>query len=293
MDFVLEHKKAFILGISLIIIILLGTLTYKAPNSVNKPQRNDNIFDNTISNEVISIDNNNMNFEKNDFEIADTVTNILGDTTKYSHLGKAFFEIVEDYQDDYKNIIKDFYTQATIKEGSSMLYLQESNYSQFNIPKTDSIVQPYDQPITISLAILNKNYLPEEEDATLEEKSRYLSKNINQLVEDYKEDLPGLSKNSKFHYKITGMTIRTEGDIRPRLVKVSINNQKALTFELDNTDRYQLLELNTTQNNISKPVSITITVTDTYNNSDEEGKELKIDEIRFGIESNIPQSGQE
>ena len=77
---------------------------------------------------------------------------------------------------------------------------------------------------------------------------------------------------------------------KPKQIKITINNSKTQTYTLNNIDKYQLVDLDYTQNNITKPINIKIEILSSYDNIfNSNDTSLYIEDIQFGIDSNLPQ----
>ena len=74
---------------------------------------------------------------------------------------------------------------------------------------------------------------------------------------------------------------------RAKKIKVTVNGEKEYTFDLKDTNKIQIFDLDYKQNNIEKPVNIEVEVLEQY-----EGKtsqDVYISDFGCSISSNIPQ----
>lgn len=263
-------KRTIALLLIVFIIIILGIITYESPNS--KPDIIDvSELNNTITTDI-SIDEN-----------------ISEESPIEENLREYNLTIPEEYNSNPDEYINKYYTEGTIIGDTTKLYIQESNYSQFNTNKTSLEISPYTTPITIDVALLNSIYLSDE-NTTLKEHVTYQNSKLKEILKYYSDIKQTDITKQKTYYKITGMLIVTDTNIKPKQVKITINNSQSKTYTLNDTDKYQLIDLDYTQNNISKPVNIKIEVLSTYeNSSDSTDTSLYIEDIKLGIDSNLPQ----
>ena len=70
---------------------------------------------------------------------------------------------------------------------------------------------------------------------------------------------------------------------RAKKIKVTVNNDKEYIFELEDTNKPQLFDMNVIQNDMSTPMIIDIEVQETYKGL--KSDDIYITEIGFGYES--------
>lgn len=167
-----------------------------------------------------------------------------------------------------------------------------SNYARYCYPDNEKndLDSKYTKIITYDIAIFNEAYFDGYYDLETCVKNQY-----NKLVvkKDYGhyENIP-----KSFYYEIPNMFIMNgnnenekeyKNNSRAKKIKVTINKEKEYNFELKDTNRVQVFDIDYKQNNIEKPVNIEVEVLEKYKG--EKTEDIFISDIQFGIESNIPQ----
>lgn len=259
-------KKAILMLLLVFVIILLGIITYENPNKepVLIP----------IEDESITTEIDETLLEENIYTEEDTLYDIT---------------IPEKYAENESEFYNKYYTKGNLLGDSTGVYIQESNYPQLNTYKSTIDKRAYDSTITIDVGLLNSIYMSDET-TTLAEHITNQNNKLNEILNYYSEINPDIKSDQKCYYKINGMMLVTNDERKPKKIKVTINDSKPQTFTLNNIDKYQLLDLNYTQDNIEKPVSIKVDIISSYNNTiNPDDPHLYIEDITFGIESNLPQ----
>lgn len=259
-------KKAILMILLVFVIILLGIITYENPNK--EP-------------EIIPVNSGTITTEIDETLLEETLP--IEEDTLYD------VTIPEKYAENESEFYNKYFTEGNLLGDSTGLYIQESNYPQLNTYKTSLDKRAYDSTITIDVGLLNSTYMSDET-TTLAEHITNQNKQLDDILTYYAEINQTTKQDQKCYYKINGMMIVTNDERKPKKIKVTINDSKPQTFTLNNTDKYQLLDLDYTQDNIEKPVSVKIDIISSYNNTvNPDDPHLYIEDITFGIESNLPQ----
>lgn len=74
---------------------------------------------------------------------------------------------------------------------------------------------------------------------------------------------------------------------RAKKIRVTVNNDKKYTFNLKDTNKVQVFDINYKQNTVKKPVEMKVEVLDTYEG--DKSNDIYISDLQFTMESNIPQ----
>lgn len=258
-------KKAILMILLVFVIILLGIITYENPN---------------IEPELLPIPENIV------LEVDET---LLEDTSIAEEDSLYDVTIPDAYAEDESKFYDKYYTEGNLFGDATGYYIQESNYPQLNTFKTTKEKRTYDSTINIDVGLLNSIYMSEES-TTLAEHVTYQNNKLPEILEHYSKISQNKILDQKCYYKINGMMIVTNDERKPKKIKITINDSKPQTVTLNNTDKYQLIDLNYTQDNIAKPVSIKIDIISSYNNTvNPDDPHLYIEDVTFGIESNLPQ----
>ena len=258
-------KKAILMILLVFVIILLGIITYENPN---------------IKPELIPVDENTI-LEEDETLLEDTV--ITEEDSLYD------VTIPETYTEDNSKFYDKYYTAGNLLGDATGYYIQESNYPQLNTFKTTEDKRAYDSTINIDVGLLNSIYMSDES-TTLAEHITHQNNKLPEILSYYSNINQNIQQDQKCYYKINGMMIVTNDERKPKKIKITINDSKPQTVTLNNTDKYQLIDLNYTQDNIEKPVSVKIDIISSYNNTvNPDDPYLYIEDVTFGIESNLPQ----
>ena len=249
-------KKKFLIYIAIFIIILIGCLSYKAPTKSEFVQVPENII--IPEEELIEAD---VPYEWN-------------------------IPIPKEFENNPDEYLNKYYTDATLLGGTTRVIVQESNYNQFNSYKETDDLIPYSSPININICTFNELYMSDN-NTYLSDHIKYQNDHLNEMLTYYSRLNSNVKKDQKCIYKLTGMLIVTEENNKPEKIRVTINNQSFQEFVLNPETNYNTFDLDYTQENISKPISIKIEVLSTFNNTDINNVIIK--DIEFGIDSNIPQ----
>lgn len=258
-------KKAILMILLVFVIILLGIITYENPN---------------IEPELLPVAENTV-LEEDETLLEDTV--ITEEDSLYD------VTIPEAYAEDISKFYDKYYTEGNLLGDATGYYIQESNYPQLNTFKTTTDKRAYDSTINIDVGLLNSIYMSDEA-TTLTEHITNQNNKLDEILTYYAEINQTTKQDQKCYYKINGMMIVTNDERKPKKIKITINDSKPQTVTLNDTDKYQLIDLNYTQDNIEKPVSVKIDIISSYNNTvNPDDPHLYIEDITFGIESNLPQ----
>ena len=195
--------------------------------------------------------------------------------------------------------------------------LVESNYAQYDWDieydedgnALKKPLQKYSDIINIKLGMVNYTCLEnfgrentildengnviERKESTIEEELEY---QYNEFTTNWNDYYYGEEKfEDKLYFKITGMTLMNGNNIseedyynnaRAKKIKVTFNGEKEEIINLSDTMQAQFIDLEYLQNDISKPVDITVEVLETY--AGNTSNDTYIADIQFGINSNIP-----
>jgi len=276
--------KTYILTIIIVILICTGFIYAKLDEQEKK---NEIVSQNTNKLEQIESEYEEENREEvNEEEIiknelnegfvdysndTENLEDEVGETIKPEN--SLEYSILKEY--DYSGY-KNYCTEYMFRGDSAAWEVVENNYDSSNNIK----IGKYTNPIEYKVAVLNES-AEYDDSMTLDEK---VTKMWNAIKDDefYNTD----------KYKVNGISIMNGNNngeedyynnARAKKIKVTINNEEEHIFELIDTNSPQVFELGIAQQDISKPMEITVEVLEIY--SGRTSDNIYINEIGFGIET--------
>lgn len=183
---------------------------------------------------------------------------------------------------------------------STEISISNSNYKQYDLTSKKGELKPYKDIIKIQKAVANggclQNLDTPNKEYTINEKISYQNDEFKNNWNNYCYGEEKFEDTSLF-FKITGMTVMNGNNTstenynsyaRAKKIKVIFNNgEQEEIINLLDTIEAQFIDLSYTQNDISKPIDISIEVLETYNGNS--SNDIYLADIQFGITSNIPQ----
>lgn len=156
-----------------------------------------------------------------------------------------------------------------------------SNYARYCYPDnlSNDLSAKYTQKIKYSIAEFNEMYYEGNYD-------------LKTLVKNQYEKI----KDKNYYYEIPKILIMNGNNAskeeytnnsRAKKIKVTVNGEKEYTFDLKDTNKVQVFDLNYKQNTIEKPVEVEVEVLETY--SGEKSDDVYISDFQCAITSSIPQ----
>lgn len=266
----------------------------KIDKNISKAMLKTKFKDINTTEKIVRFNSNNIKWEE--YGIYEQVMSRLkGDIEYYGFLKlgargqKTECSICNNYLEkdiDMENIVKVIYDDE-----------QETNYEQYKYPEMgdnanfDSIepykIEKYTNVIQFKLAKIGGKYLLDSFENAF--------KNFDiQTDEQYRllESKYNLSP-TKFYYSIDKMIFMNgkntskeeyENNSRVKKIKVTINNEKEYIFDIEDTNKVQILNLDYKQG-IEKPINVEIEVLEAYNGK--KSKDIYISDILFNFSSNL------
>ena len=305
----------FIIILGMLIIVVLGCIIYglysdkKATNEkIEELKAQISSYEKQTDNNNAKIDENNVAKEttKNSSENNKTNTNVTTkiDWEEYPSNDNWMEDVIKSHLDSnsvmYKLMRNTLYSLDRIKEisfqnmyyniigigDSTEIVDFNSNYARYCYPnnKNNDLSAKYTNKIQYSIAEFNESYYDGYYDLKTLVKRQYDKLN--------EEKAPV----NNYYYKIPNMLIMNgnneskedyENNSRAKTIKVTINGEKEYIFNVKDTNKVQVFDINYTQNTIEKPVEMVVEVLESYNGN--KTNDVYISDIQFGITSNIPQ----
>lgn len=184
----------------------------------------------------------------------------------------------------------------------------EINYPQFDYWSNDKKIYKYKDNISYKMAdFCDYYYYPEiaSDDDNLGKEMEKVDKYSLEKKTEYQYN--NLKKLKKWHghreinykdlyYKVGKLAIMNgnnknkttyKNNSRAKKIRVTVNNDKKYTFNLKDTNKVQIFDINYKQNTVKKPVEMKVEVLDTYEG--DKSNDIYISDLQFTMESNIPQ----
>ena len=167
-------------------------------------------------------------------------------------------------------------------------YEVESNYPQYIFPIVSDKIQKYNNPIKINTAVILEDwYFFNYKDININNNtlSQKVKNQYNRIIaENY-----NIEKEESFNYTIDKIFLingnnSSEEDFknnaRAKKIKVTLGNEKEYIFELEDTNKAQILEVSYEQS-AKTPVEISIEVLEAYDG--EQSQDIYISNIHSDI----------
>jgi len=229
--------------------------------------------------------------------------------------------VITIYSKTIYSYIKNGYKNEDIiklyQEGDSTEIIErESNYLQFDDKNEIDALSKYAEKISIKVAAFQENYYlfdklysedssvgETEEQSEIAKKEEISKGPIDDLVKYQWDNLKDVKvyagtniEETNYYYQVGKMVIMNgnntsesdyKSNARAKKIKVTVNGEKEYIFDLKDTNKAQEFNIDYTQDNVEKAVTVDIEVLERYNG--EETNDIYISDIVFGISSNIPQ----
>ena len=288
-------KKSNNLFVFLLLFIIILTLTLSNIFLYSKLLKSEEKYqdlntqlkelENTISNNKTNNNNNNPqdtnfhDYTQDTFVLEDAVSEPIypANTLKYSiyrEFSKTKGEI------DFYNLLNTYCSSLTPEGDSASWEILESNYSN----ETPTKIGKYFSPINFSITAVNELVAqdPKFDNLSSIEDTSKLMWNIikdNNLYSHVKFNITGLSimngnNSSKEDYY---------NNSRAKKIQVTFNNNETYTYNLEDTNIPQLIDLDYTHQDLSKPIYMDIEVIETYPGTTSD--DIYINEIGIGFNS--------
>lgn len=225
-------------------------------------------------------------------------TNDLSDEEKINYLGKGFktvYSIVENklYNEDEESIFGDsilnniLYSYTDFQGDYFNKTETETNYNQYNYLSEDNKIQKYENIIKFKTAVFNDSRYDEYSDNSF-------LKSIDKKTKKQYEMLKAEDNGDGKYFELEKMVVMNgnntseedyKNNSRAKKIKVTVNETEEYIFDLKDTNKAQIFELNYKQNTIAKLINISIEVLEVYGGED--SQDIYISDIQFGVTSNI------
>ena len=245
---------------------------------------------------------------------------------KWMFSTKSYSEVQErlnDYKNDkfYKEVRKTLYSLS--KKYKEVYSCPFDIWGEFGLGDsggwmdytTNKKSKKYTDALLYKIAVVRQNYFFDEVNKNLNEDD-YVdiwSKEMNK-VENYSlekkikfqynnlKKIKNLEWGDKkinykdFYYKVGKIAIMNgnneskasyKNNSRAKKIRVTVNNNKKYIFNLKDTNKVQIFDINYKQNTVKKPVEMKVEVLESYDG--EKSKDVYISDLQFTMESNIPQ----
>ena len=201
----------------------------------------------------------------------------LNNSVSYNLMKKTLYSLSKKNDNTFMDI---YYSKLGIGDSTKIIDWT-SNYSRYCYPdnKNNNLSAKYTKKITYDIALFNESYYDGYYDLETLVKNQYNKLNTN-----------------NYYYEISKLLImngnnESENDFknnaRAKKIRVTINKDKQYTFNLKDTNKVQVFNIDYKQNNIKTPVNMEVEVLEKYNG--EKTNDVYISDVQFGINSNIPQ----
>ncbi len=297
-------KIPIILIIFLLIVVIAAIIAlfyFNKANKVDKSENNVNNKDNEVINENIenevkenetTEDNNNeLSFEEYPENIDEEVLkgyygieedSNAEDSVAFNLAKKTIYSLIKNEEENKQYF--DFYDILGIGDFTSIIE-KDSNYARYCYPNNENnnLSAKYEDKIKYSIALFNENYYDGYYDIKTSAKNQY-------------EALSKENKNESYYYEIPKILIMNgnneseeefKNNSRAKKIKITVNDDKEYTFNLEDTNKVQVFDLDYKQENIEKPVEIEVEVLESY--PGEKTNDIYISDFQCSITSNIPQ----
>lgn len=233
-----------------------------------------------------------IDWEEYPKDIDEKVNEWIGEIDLSNEVGKVSYNLMKKTIYSLSQQKEDTFNRMYFNGDSTEIIEKNSNYSRYCYPDNENndLSAKYTRKIEYQMAVFNELYydgyydletLVKRQHETLVQKKDYkhytnVSKNL--YYEINKVLIMNGNNESENEYKNNG---------RAKKIKLTINKEKEYTFDLKDTNKVQIFDIDYRQNTIETPVNIEIEVLDKYNG--EKTNDIYISDIQFGITSNIPQ----
>ena len=190
-------------------------------------------------------------------------------------------------------------------DGDSTEILEiETNYPQFDYDSDDKKIYKYKDNISYKMADFNEEYHYYTTHSTYDESGNEIEKYPLQKITEYQYNNLKKSKRlddeeinyKDLYYKVGKLAIMNgnnknkttyKNNSRAKKIRVTVNNDKKYTFNLKDTNKVQVFDINYKQNTVKKPVEMKVEVLETYDG--DKSNDVYISDLQFTMETNIPQ----
>lgn len=221
----------------------------------------------------------------------------LESSSEYNLMKKTIYSLSKKYEDACDCFFSKIIDSKLVLGDSTEIVEFKSNYKRYCYENNNN---KYTDKIKYSIAIFNEMYHPNAERSENEQIT-----DLNELVRgQYNKLMADKGKTyidekiipERYYYEIPKLLIMNgnndseeeyKNNARAKKIRVIINGEKEYIFDLKDTNRVQIFDINYKQNTVEKPVSIEIEVLETYDG--EKTSDVYISDVQFGITSNIPQ----
>ena len=246
-----------------------------------------------LANENEDVDNQTkIDWEEYPNDIDNKVNEWIGGINLSSEVGKVSYNLMKKTIYSLSKQKEEIFNKMYFNGDSTEIVDKKSNYSRYCYPDNENndLSAKYTKKIEYKIAIFNELYYDGYYDLDTLTKMQY-----EELVQknDFKH-YTNVPKN--LYYEINKLLIMNgnnesekeyKNNSRAKKIKLTINDDKQYIFDLKDTNKVQIFDIDYRQNTIETPVKIDIEVLDEYNG--EKTNDVYISDIQFGITSNIPQ----
>lgn len=233
-----------------------------------------------------------IDWEEYPKDIDKKVNEWIGGIELSSEVGKVSYNLMKKTIYSLSQQKENYFNRMYFNGDSTEIIENNSNYSRYCYPDNEDndLSAKYTKKIEYQMAVFNELYYDGYYDL-----ETLVNRQYEALVQkkDYKH-YTNVSKN--LYYEINKVLIMNgnneskneyQNDGRAKKIKLTFNKDKEYIFDLKDTNKVQIFDINYRQNTIRTPVNIEIEVLDKYNG--EKTSDVYISDIQFGITSNIPQ----
>lgn len=233
-----------------------------------------------------------IDWEEYPNDIDNKVNEWLGGIDLSSEVGEVSYNLMKKTIYSLSKQKEEIFNKMYFNGDSTEIVDKDSNYSRYCYPDNENndLSAKYTKKIEYQIAIFNELYYEGYYDLDTLTKMQY-----EDLVQkkDFKH-YTNVPKN--LYYEINKLLIMNgnnesekeyKNNGRAKKIKLTINDDKQYIFDLKDTNKVQIFDIDYRQNTIETPVKIDIEVLDKYNG--EKTNDVYISDIQFGITSNIPQ----
>ncbi len=283
----MKNKIYWIICVLLIIVIVIVTIFILGNSNDEKVLKNNNEVNvkekitDKIDWEEYPNDINEKVF-KNFYGIKDDKTTIsnYNESVSYQLMRKTIYSLSQNY-----NLEKDSFEQFYNLLGDSTKIVEtDSNYARYCYPdnENNNLSAKYEEKIEYSIASFNELYYDGYYNLETSTKRQY-----EKLIKE--------NSSEKFYYEIARFLIMNgnnenkeeyKNNARAKKIKLTIND-KEYVFELKDTNKVQVFDLNYKQEDIKSPVKVKVEVLEKYDG--EKTSDVYISDFQCDINSNIPQ----
>ena len=211
-----------------------------------------------------------------------SIVNNYKDETMYKLMRNTLYSFSQKYENVSNCPFSNRYFNILGIGDSTEIADWTSNYAVYCYPnnKDNDLSSKYTKEITYDISIFNEKYKEGYYNLNDQTKSQYNQLNKNKEYYFYIDKLAIMNGNNKSKEEYINNS-------RAKKIKVTVNNSKEYIFELNDTNKVQIFDIDYKQNSIKTPVHFKIEVLETYKGKETE--DIYISDIQFSIASNIPQ----